>query len=233
MLRRAAPQKHGHHLAFDAGPAHGGDDLRFRRSPFFEERFGDPVVDIGQGLDQRLACRLRRIFQIGRNRLDLALVAEVLAEIGRLHADQIDDTTEICFGTDRQLQRHGGRAESFANLPHDGCEVGPGPVHLVDERDTRHVELVGLSPDRFGLRLDAADAAEDDDGTVENAQAAFDLDREIDMARRVDQMDLVVFPVQRRGRRRDRDAALALLRHPVHLCFAVVDFADAMDLPAE
>jgi hypothetical protein len=85
-------------------------------------------------------------------------------------------------------------------------------------------------PDGLGLRLHAGDAAEHDDRAVEHAQAALDLDREVDVARRVDQVDLVLLPLERGGRRRDRDPALALLLHPVHLGLAVVDLADLVDL---
>jgi len=85
-------------------------------------------------------------------------------------------------------------------------------------------------PDRLGLRLHAGDAAEHHDRTVEDAQAALDLDREVDVARGVDQVDLVLLPLERGGRRGDRDPALALLLHPVHLGLTVVDLADLVDL---
>ena len=51
--------------------------------------------------------------------------------------------------------------------------------------------LVGLPPDGFGLGLDAFLAVEDGDRAVEHAQGAFDLDGEIDVAGRVDQVDRV------------------------------------------
>ena len=59
----------------------------------------------------------------------------------------------------------------------------PGAVHLVDEDETRNAVLVGLAPHRLGLRLDAADRAQHGARAVEHAQAALDLDREIDVAR--------------------------------------------------
>ena len=59
---------------------------------------------------------------------------------------------------------------------------------------------------------------------------ALDLDREVDVARGVDQVDLVLLPLERGRGRGDRDAALALLLHPVHLGLAVVDLADLVDL---
>ena len=59
----------------------------------------------------------------------------------------------------------------------DAHEVRADAIHLVDEGDARNAVLVGLTPDRLGLRLDAADRAEHGDGAVENAQRALHLDR--------------------------------------------------------
>ena len=55
---------------------------------------------------------------------------------------------------------------------------------------------------------------------------ALDLDREVDVAGRVDDVDAVVVPEAGRRGRRDGDAALLLLLHPVHGGGAVMDFAD-------
>ena len=113
---------------------------------------------------------------------------------------------------------------------HDGVdrevEVRAELVHLVDEADARDVVLVGLTPDGLRLGLDALLAVEDGDGTVEDAQRALDLDREVHVARGVDDVDLVVVPVAGRRGGRDRDAALLLLLHPVHRRRAVVRLTD-------
>jgi hypothetical protein len=42
---------------------------------------------------------------------------------------------------------------------------------------------------------------------------------------RIDDVDAKIAPERRRGSRRDRDAALLLLRHPVHDGSALVDLA--------
>src|SRR5262249_61340692 len=74
---------------------------------------------------------------------------------------------------------------------------------------------------------------------VEHAQAALDLDGEVDVTRRVDDVDAEAgacegtgFGLPEGGRRcrRDGDAALLLLLHPVHGRGAVMDFADLMRL---
>ena len=105
-------------------------------------------------------------------------------------------------------------------------ELGADAVELVDEADPRYGVAVGLAPDRLGLRLDPGDPVEHGDGAVEDAQRALHLDGEVDVARGVDDVDRVAVP-QARGRGgRDRDAALLLLRHPVHRRGAFVHLAD-------
>ena len=55
---------------------------------------------------------------------------------------------------------------------------------------------------------------------------ALDLDREVDVAGRVDDVDPRVAPLAGGGGARDRDAALLLLDHPVHDRRALVDLTD-------
>ena len=117
------------------------------------------------------------------------------------------------------------RAEPVDHRLHALIEVRADPVHLVDVGDPRHVVLVGLAPDGLGLGLDAGDGVEQRDRAVEHAQRALDLDREVDVAGRVDDVDPMAVPLGRRGRGGDRDAALLLLLHPVHRRGALVHLA--------
>ena len=142
------------------------------------------------------------------------------------HLDQVDDADEVALGADRQLEHERLRAEALDDRVDGEVEVGAELVHLVDEADARHVVLVGLAPDRLGLGLDALLAVEDGDGAVEHAQRTLDLDREVDVAGGVDDVDLVVVPEAGHGGRRDRDAALLLLLHPVRRRGTVVGLAD-------
>ena len=144
----------------------------------------------------------------------------------RPHPDQVDDAAEVGLDAPRELDDERGRAQAADHHLHAAVELGADPVHLVDEADPRHVVLVGLPPDRLGLRLDAGHRVEHRDRAVEHAQRALHLDGEVDVAGGVDDVDRVVQP--RRGGRggRDRDAALLLLRHPVHGGRAIVDLTD-------
>ena len=110
-------------------------------------------------------------------------------------------------------------------------EVRADAVHLVDEADARHAVLVGLAPDGLRLRLDAGDRVEHGDRAVEHAQRALDFGGEVDVARRVDDVDAVIAPEAGGRGGRDRDAALLLLLHPVHDGGAFVDLADLVRDP--
>src|SRR5690606_33880000 len=108
------------------------------------------------------------------------------------HAHQIDDTLEGVLGTDRQLNRNGHGSQARLDLIDTAEEVGAGAVQLVDERDARHLVLVHLPPDGFGLRLNASDGAEHRYGRIEHTQASLDFDREVDVARSVDDVDAML-----------------------------------------
>jgi len=95
----------------------------------------------------------------------------------------------------------------------------------------RNAVLVRLAPHRLGLRLDSADRAEHANGAIEHAKRALHFDREVDVTRRVDDVDAAIAP-ERRGRSgRDGDAALLLLDHPVHDRSAVMHLTDLVRDP--
>jgi len=78
-----------------------------------------------------------------------------------------------------------------------------------DEANARHAVLVGLAPDGFRLGLDAGDRVEHGDRAVEHAQRALDFSGEVDVARRVDDVDAVIAPEA--GRRGGRDGDVRAL----------------------
>ena len=188
------------------------------------------VVHLGDGLDHPVAMLLGLGLELRRDVHDVDLVAEVVAVVDGLHLDQVDDALELVLATDRDLDRHRVRAEALLDGVDAAPEVGAGPVELVDEAEARYAVAVGLSPDRLGLGLDAGDAVEDDDRAVEHAQAPLDLDREVHVPGRIDDVDAMVAPERGRRRGRDGDAALLLLGHPVHRGRALMDLAELVDL---
>ncbi len=185
------------------------------------------VVGLRERLDQLLAILVEHLLVVcgDVDRLELGPESLVL-EVVRLPLDQVDDALERLGGTPRDLHRGGLGGELRDHHLDALLEVRPDAVHLVDERDARHAVAVGLAPDGLRLRLHARDGVEDRDGAVQDAERALHLGREVDVSRRVDDVDPVVLPHAGRRGRRDRDAALLLLDHPVHRRGAVVDLAE-------
>ena len=85
--------------------------------------------------------------------------------------------------TDRQLHQDRVVAQLVSHLLADTQRIGSRPVHLVDERQTRHVISLHLPIDRHRLRLHAANGAQHQDGPVQYAETPLHLDREVDVAR--------------------------------------------------
>ena len=153
----------------------------------------------------------------------------------RLHLDQVDDAFETILRADRKLDWDSVRSQASFDLLDNPQEIRPGAIHLVHESETRHLIFVCLTPHRLRLRFHTADCTENPHGAIENSQRAFDFDREIDVARGIDDVDpvfgkLVIHPLPETSRcgGRYRDPAFLLLFHPVHHGCAVVYFTHFM-----
>jgi hypothetical protein len=106
--------------------------------------------------------------------------------------DEVDEALEAALDADREIEHGRARAEAVLDHADAHVEIGAGAVELVDEAHPRDLVLLGLAPDGLGLRLDAGNAVEAGDRAVEDAQRALDLDGEVDVARRVDDVDAVL-----------------------------------------
>ena len=236
-----------HALVLERGTTQDGDESSVdRRLPdrtyhfvtprrlTLEELLHQRIILLADPLDHDGLGRACRLNQFVRNRFFADRRAHrCIVVVDRLHVDQVDHARETSFGTHRDHDRHGVGPKLSADFLDDPFEVGPGAVHLVDERDPRDVVLLRLSPNGLGLRLHAADGTEEGNGPVEDAQAALHFGSEVHVPRRVDDVDPMVAPVGRRGSRGDGDPALLLLDHPVHRRPAVVHLADPVALPGE
>jgi hypothetical protein len=88
--------------------------------------------------------------------------------------------------------------------------------------------LIGLTPNRFGLRLDTADGAKESHGSVQNSQRTFDFDRKIHMTGSVDYIDLMIIPVTGGGGGSNSYASFLFLVHPIHGGGSVVHLSNPM-----
>src|SRR6266508_2688875 len=110
--------------------------------------------------------------------------------------------------------------------------VGIGDRTHLDEVDDAAVVLLlpDRELDRHRLRPEAVDhrlhgGEEVRAGAVEHAQAPLHLYSEVNVPGRINNVDAMAPPLRGRRRRRDRDPALLLLRHPVHRGGTLVDLA--------
>jgi len=70
-------------------------------------------------------------------------------------------------------------------------------IHFVDECDARHFVFRRLTPDGFGLRLHAGNAAKHGDRAVKHAHGTFDFGGKIHVAGRVNDVDAMRNVVKR------------------------------------
>ena len=159
-----------------------------------------------------------------------------------LALDDVDVAREELTRPHGELQRERPPAEAIPDHPHAADEIGAGPIHLVREDHARDLVAVRLAPHRLRLRLYAGNRIQQRNRAVEHTQRPFDLYREVDVSRSVDDVDAVLrpralfvglavtHPEAGRGGRGDRDAALLLLLHPVHRRGAFMHLADLVAL---
>ena len=99
-------------------------------------------------------------------------------------------------------------------------------VHLVDEADTGDVVLISLTPHGLRLGLDTFLTVEHGNCTVEDAQRALNLNREVNVTGGVDDVDLVTVPEGGHGCGGDGNTTLLFLLHPVGGRGAIVRLAN-------
>ena len=94
---------------------------------------------------------------------------------------------------------------------------------------------IGSRPQGVCLRFHAGNRIEQRHSASQYAERAIHFYSDLDVSRRVDDVDLMHFtkplPLTERRRRRNRDAALLLLLHPIHRGGTVVDFAKLVRTP--
>ena len=186
------------------------------------------VVGLGGGLHHLGVVLLGHLLKLGG---DVGLVhggAHLVHVLLGLHLHQVHQAHIAGLGADGNLDGHGVGLEPLLHHLHHAEEVRAHDVHLVDIRQPRHVVLAGLTPHGLALGLHAALGAEHADRAVQHAQGALDLHGEVHVAGRVYKVNLMAAPFTGRGRRRNGDAALLLLLHPVHRRHALVNLTDAV-----
>ena len=167
--------------------------------------------------------------EVRRNVLALDSRAQIVPVSDQLHLHQVDDAVEVLAFAVGQLHGDGVAVEPLHDHPDAAVKVRADAVELVDKADARHVILVGLPPDRFGLRLDACHAVKNHHPTIQHAQTPLHFGGEVHVPGGIDDVDLMSAPKRRHSGGGDGDPALFFLVHVVGGGGAVVHFAHAVD----
>ncbi|KAH3669422.1 hypothetical protein OGAPHI_001543 [Ogataea philodendri] len=142
-------------------------------------------------------------------------------EIDALTVDDVHHTAQILLGSNRHLNSSSSHLELRVDLLHTPPRISAHSIHLVNESDSWNVVSLHLSIHSDCLRLHTGNSTNHQNSSVQNPQRSLDLDREINMARGVDQVEMVVLVVLVPGTvgcsRLDGDTFLSFEIHMVHL----------------
>ena len=132
--------------------------------------------------------------------------------------------THGIIGRDRQV---------ILDLGLDLVGMGRGQVNLVDGRNNIQIGVHSERRVGDGLRLDALRGVDNEHRTLTGCQRARDLVGKVNVARRIDQIELIRLAIvgvigHANGIGLDRDAALALDIHGVEQLRLHVAFVDGM-----
>ncbi|MNI12800.1 hypothetical protein D3C73_659960 [compost metagenome] len=86
--------------------------------------------------------------------------------------------------------------------------------------------LISLSPNCFGLRLNAFFSAEHSNCSVQYTQGTLYLNGKVNVPRGINNINAVTFPSSGRSGGSNRNSTLLFLFHPVHRCCTFVHFTD-------
>src|SRR5262249_17464876 len=145
--------------------------------------------------------------------------------------DQIDYTLQLIFQTQRNLDRYCNGVQSLADGLERSLKIGPLPIQLVNKANARHLVLVRLAPYGFRLGLYARYTTKNSHRSIEHTKPALHFNGEIDVTRRIDDIDAILPPCAGRRRRCDCNSALALLLHPIHRGGSFIDFTNPVRHP--
>src|ERR1019366_4696460 len=161
----------------------------------FEIALHHLVVGHDDPLDERLAHTVLDLGHVIGNRPGGGLWPSVH---DRRVCEEIRDALEVSLATYGQLDWGDARAEPVSELIKGPFEIGPLPVELVHEHESRDAKLGRQPPGLLGLYFDALDGAHDEHSEVGDRETRLDLGYEVGIARGIDDVDLAVL-VQKRS----------------------------------
>jgi hypothetical protein len=145
-----------------------------------------------------------------------------------MELQKIDNSIKIVLRAVGKIDKGRLRPETRFNLLQDTFRIGTQAIKLIDKSQTRDLIAVCLSPYGLTLRLDTFDSGKNNHRAVEDAKTAFHLRCKVDMARSIDQIDLMVVPRESGCGRRNGNASFAFIQSKIHDGLPIMHFPDLM-----
>ena len=156
------------------------------------------VVGLGDHLDERFARGLRRRLELGRNRAFRGLPLPSAAKVHAFIATRSTTPRNALLLADRQLHRHDRAAEHGTQRFERSIEAGTFAVEPVQHDDARQLELGRRRPTPSRSRPRRRRPRRRRRARRPHAQRCPRIAQEIRHARRIDEVDLVLVPLERR-----------------------------------
>ncbi len=194
----------------------------------FAELFEKFFIGFGYCLNHGVMVFLSLIQHICRDRLNSHILTEIIVVDIGFHVHQVDDSAECVFGTDRELNRNSIGFETFPHLFNYAIEVCAHDIHFVDVSHSRNTVLIGLSPNCFGLRFNAALSTENGYRSVEDSERTLDFNCKVNVTGSVDYIDSRIFPEAGCSCGGNCNTSFLFLFHEVHNGCTLMSLADFM-----
>jgi hypothetical protein len=107
--------------------------------------------------------------------------------LGGVHLDVTEEL--VLVGSNDDVNSLNGTGESLVRGLGVELELEESAVHLVNHKNRLDTLTKGLAKDSFGLDTDTLDTVNDDKSTVSDTKGSSDFRGEIDVSRRIDQVD--------------------------------------------
>ena len=172
------------------------DQLLLRERSFREERLHQLLVGFRHHLDQLLT----RPGSAVRKRVGHVSLRHLAAAVGgkreRLHAHQVDDAGEGALLADGELDRNDLARAIAAQRFERALEARALALQPAHDDDAREVERGGLGPELFRLDFDAGHRVDAHERAFRDAERRLRVAEEVGEARRVDDVDLGLLPLE-------------------------------------
>ena len=174
----------------------------------------DRLVRLDDGLHELHPVLLRLGGDVVRDGGGLGLAVAARIEV-RAHVEEVDDALELVLVPDRDLHGDAALGELRAKLLERGEEVRALAVEHGHEEDAAEAECLGALPEARRLHLDAVDAVDRHERSLDHAERGERVGLEARVAGRVDEVDLPLVPLEVAERGRQRHLAAVLVVVPV------------------